>query len=64
MGAKKPQTQDKIEYVKPKIEVLGPVTALFGVNCTDGGSPATDSCLDGNFANSAQCDKGTVPAYY
>jgi hypothetical protein len=63
MGAKKSQTQDKIEYVKPKIEELGPVTALFGADCTGGDSPVPDDCLDGYWANSTQCDKGTVAAY-
>jgi hypothetical protein len=62
MGAKRLQTQNKIEYVKPAIEELGPVTALLGDNCSDGGT-VTDWCHDGGFPGFAQCDKGTIVSY-
>ena len=68
----KKKNQARIEYVRPKVEDIGPVTALFGANCSDGNDanqcpagslPSYDYCRNGGFARSGGCQAGTTAVY-
>jgi hypothetical protein len=69
MSKEQNKTRKKIDYVKPEILDLGPVTAgIGGADCTSGGTAsgncgtgmaANGNCTDGSTVGSGICILGT-----
>jgi len=52
----KQKKQEKIDYVKPEVLDLGPVTAIYGDTCSPSGLLA--GCGPGGTAQITDCDNG------
>ena len=57
---KEPTDEKKIEYTKPEILDLGPVTPALGGTCSNGSLNYTGNCSTGNIAAGGPCSTGTA----